>query len=89
VNTVMNLRFPQESRIFLASWVTISFSHNILHHGVNCFYCRTASLPCYSRIPVVVLSACLSWLIRYGITSVLSSKAILSSVLVGQITSSR
>jgi hypothetical protein len=31
VNTVMNLRIPQEIRIFL----TISFSNNILHHGVS------------------------------------------------------
>jgi hypothetical protein len=35
VNTVMNLRVPQESGIFLTSWVTISFSNNILHHGVS------------------------------------------------------
>jgi hypothetical protein len=35
VNTVVNLLDPQESRIFLTSGVKISFSNNILHHGVS------------------------------------------------------
>jgi hypothetical protein len=35
VNTVMNLRAPYRKQDFLTSWVTISFSNNILHHGVS------------------------------------------------------
>jgi hypothetical protein len=35
VNTVMNFRVPQESRIFFNSWLPFSFSNNVLHHGVS------------------------------------------------------
>jgi hypothetical protein len=36
VNTVMNLRFHKEGRIFFDKLiVTISFSNNILHDGVS------------------------------------------------------
>jgi hypothetical protein len=35
VNMVMKLGFHKESRTFLTGWVAISFSNNILHHGVN------------------------------------------------------
>jgi hypothetical protein len=35
VNTVMNLRFPWRKQDFFTSWVTISFSNNVLHHGVS------------------------------------------------------
>jgi hypothetical protein len=33
VNTVMNLQVHKESGMYLTSWMTISFSNNILHHG--------------------------------------------------------
>jgi hypothetical protein len=39
VNTVMNLRDSiKKAGYFLTSWVTISFSNNVLHHGVSNVY---------------------------------------------------
>jgi hypothetical protein len=35
LNMVMNLQFHKKAGYFLISWVTISFSNNILHHGVS------------------------------------------------------
>jgi hypothetical protein len=35
VNTVMDLRIPLKNQDIFTSWVTISFSNNILHYGVS------------------------------------------------------